>query len=97
MNSKIKLLITGAGSPGGPGIIQGLKKDRMISLYTADANPNAFGRYLYNECPFYKIPKADDSNFIKFLLNLCIKLKIKIVLPLATKNFFKLSIYKKKL
>ena len=95
MNKKIKLLITGAGAPGGPGIIQALKKDKMINLYTADANPNASGRYLYNECPFYKIPKADDSNFIKFLLNLCIKLKIKVVLPLVTKELFKLSIYKK--
>jgi hypothetical protein len=27
MNKKIKLLVTGAGAPGGPGIIQALKKD----------------------------------------------------------------------
>jgi len=96
MNNKIKLLMTGAGAPGGPGIIQALKKDRMINLYIADANPNASGRYLYNECSFYKIPKADDNNFIKFLLNLCIKLKINVILPLVTKELFKLSIAKKK-
>jgi carbamoyl-phosphate synthase large subunit len=86
--------MTGAGAPGGPGIIQALKKGRNINLYIADANPNASGRYLSNECPFYKLPKADDVRFVEFLLNLCIKLRINVILPLVTKELFKLSLHK---
>ncbi len=95
MKNKIRVLITGAGSPGGPGIIEALKKDKNLILYTADANPNASGRYSYDPLKFFKIPKAEESNFTKYLLNLCIKLKIKIILPLVTKELFKLSSQKK--
>ena len=69
MGDKIKVLMTGAGAPGGPGIIQALKKDNNINLHIADANPNSSGRYMSNDCPFYKLPKASDSNFIGFLLD----------------------------
>jgi len=33
MTKKIKVLMTGAGAPGGPGIIQAIKKDSKINLY----------------------------------------------------------------
>lgn len=94
MKNKLRVLMTGAGAPGGPGIIQALKKDKNLILFIADANPNASGRYLSNETTFYKIPKAEDSNYTKFLLGLCIELKIDIILPLVTKELFELSIQK---
>ena len=90
MTKKIKVLMTGAGAPGGPGIIQAIKKDSKINLYIADADSNASGRFLRDKCPFYKIPNADDNNFVNYLLNLCIEL-LKVVLPLVTKELFKLS------
>lgn len=96
MGDKIKVLMTGAGSPGGPGIIQALKKDNKIHLHAADANPNASGRYIFNDCPFYKLPKASDDNFIGFLLDLCIEIGIDVIFPLVTKELFELSIHKKK-
>ena len=57
MVDKIKVLMTGAGAPGGPGIIQALKKDNNIHLHIADANPNSSGRYMSVDCPFYKYLK----------------------------------------
>ena len=95
MEKKIKILVTGAGAPGGPGIIQALKNSKNIELFLADANSNASGRYLYHELSFHCLPKADDENFTQYLLDLCIKLKIEVVLPLVTKELFKLSNYKK--
>ena len=56
LDDKIKVLMTGAGAPGGPVIIQALKKDNNINLHIADANPNSSGRYMSNDCPFYKLP-----------------------------------------
>lgn len=88
--------MTGAGSPGGPGIIQALKKNTKINLYISDANPNASGRYMSNDCPFYQIPMANNKEFIPKLLDLCEKKKIYILLPLVTKELFELSIHKKK-
>ena len=96
MTNDIRVLMTGAGAPGGPGIISALKKDKRIKLFIADADSNASGRYLSPKIPFYKIPKADDSIFINFLLKMCLNLKIKILLPLVTRELFKLSFYKSK-
>ena len=88
--------MTGAGSPGGPGIIQALKKNTKINLHIADANPNASGRYMSTDCTFHQLPMANSKNFIATLLDLCIKKKIYVLLPLVTKELFKLSTHKKK-
>ena len=80
--------MTGAGSPGGPGIIQALKKNTKINLHIADANPNASGRYISNDCFFHQLPMAGSENFIETLLNLCINKKISVILPLVTKELF---------
>lgn len=96
MGDKINVLMTGAGSPGGPGIIQALKKNTKINLHIADANPNASGRYISTDCSFYQLPMAGSKNFIATLLNLCINKKISVILPLVTKELFKLSVHKKK-
>ena len=96
MGDKIKVLMTGAGAPGGPGIIQALKKDNNINLHIADANPNSSGRYMSNDCPFYKLPKASDRNFIGFLLDLCVEIGINVIFPLVTKELFELSNHKQK-
>lgn len=96
MGDKINVLLTGAGSPGGPGIIQSLKKKTNINLYISDANPNASGRYIFNDCYFYQLPLANNKNFISKLLDLCVKKKINLILPLVTKELFQLSIHKEK-
>ena len=46
MDFKVRVLVTGAGSPGGPGIIKSLLSEAKFDIYTCDANKKASGRYL---------------------------------------------------
>ena len=85
------ILITGAGSPGGPGIINCLLRHKsLFNLFICDADNEASGKYLL-PLNFRLIKKADDPQFINDFLNLCIKEDINIVLPLVTKELFVLS------
>lgn len=81
--------MTGAGAPGGPGIIKGIKKDKNINLIVCDANPISSGKYLNDK--FELIPPANDKNFISFILSLCKKNSIDIIFPLVTMELFKFS------
>ncbi len=91
VENKINILLTGAGSPGGPGIIKAILKEKnYFNLFLCDANQNATGRYLL-ERNFRIIPKASDPNFIQCLLNICKKEKIKLIIPLVTLELFELS------
>ncbi len=81
---KNRVLITGAGAPGAPGIIRSLQFDNELEIFLADANPNAYGALL--NLPFFQIPKATDSNFIDELFRLCVAQKVDIILPLVTKE-----------
>jgi carbamoyl-phosphate synthase large subunit len=85
----IRVLMTGAGAPGAPGIIQCLLQDPSIKLTIADADKNATGRYLNDN--FVQIPKASNDNFVKDLLSLCKQRSIQFVLPLVTKELFSLA------
>lgn len=88
----IKVLMTGAGAPGGPGIIKGLKKNKNIDLLVCDANPDASGRFLNEK--FEILPMANEDIFIEKLLNLCKRYNIDVVFPLVTRELFKLSKHK---
>ena len=85
-----KVLMTGAGAPGGPGIIKSLLRLDYINLFIADANDEASGKYLLPE-KFINIPKADDPSFCEAVLNLCIQNKIDVVFPLVTKELLQFS------
>lgn len=89
----IKVLMTGAGAPGGPGIIKGLQQDSNIDLIVGDVNPVASGKFLNDK--FELLLNADDPEFISDLLRICIKNQIDIIFPLVTKELFKLSKGKK--
>lgn len=85
--------MTGAGAPGGPGIIKALKKDKNICLHVCDVNPRASGRYL-NRSRFFTIPKANSADFIAEILAQCVKKNIQVVFPLVTMELFQLSEHK---
>lgn len=89
MCNKINILMTGAGAPGGPGILEALSKSTYLNVITADANPRASGRYLSSN--FKEIPKALDNNFKDYLLDLCKAENIKLIFPLVTLELFVLS------
>lgn len=83
-SEKIKILITGAGAPGAPGIISCLKKWKNIELLVADADANATGRYLNER--FQLIPKASDPDFITSLHSLAVRENIQVIMPLVTRE-----------
>lgn len=85
----INVLMTGAGAPGGPGIIKCLLKDKNIRLVVCDANKDSSGRFLNKK--FERLPLAEDKNFINEILRICEHYSIDVIFPLVTKELFKLS------
>jgi carbamoyl-phosphate synthase large subunit len=90
MKNKINVLMTGAGAPGGPGIIKALLQNPNINLIVCDADANATGRYL--GVHFIQIPFAGKDYFIDEILKLCLEYSINVVFPLVTSELFKFSI-----
>lgn len=83
--------MTGAGAPGGPGIIKALKQG-TVDLYTGDCNPVASGRFLSEK--FIELPKAGSNEFIPFILQFCLQNGIEVIFPLVTSELFKLAQHK---
>lgn len=88
----IRVLMTGAGAPGGPGIIKALLKSNDIYLVACDMDPEASGRWLCEN--FYQIPKADHPDFISRIFYICEKEKINVIFPLVTNELFVFSLAK---
>jgi carbamoyl-phosphate synthase large subunit len=87
-----RVLMTGAGAPGGPGILKCLNLISDFEVIVADANEYSSGRYLSSN--FILIPKADDINFIEIMMGICMKYKISVLFPLVTKELLILSKFK---
>lgn len=81
--------MTGAGSPGGPGIIKALLKDSNLNLIVCDSDDLASGKFL--GVPFIKIPKANDENFMEEIFKICSSNSINVVFPLVTLELFRFS------
>jgi carbamoyl-phosphate synthase large subunit len=94
MNTKFKILMTGAGAPGGPGIYKALKATKSFNVFTCDMNPLSAG-ILLNKRRSFVIPPASDPDFIDTILELCLKNNISIILPLVTMELFKFSKHRK--
>ncbi len=78
--------MTGAGAPGGPGIIKCLQKDSRIKLICCDIDEYASGRFLNDS--FEHILPADHPEFIDSILELCHRYQIDVVFPLVTRELF---------
>ena len=93
MNNELRILITGVGAPGIMGTLYSIKKNydqRKVYLVGTDINENAVGKYLCNS--FYVLPVATDAqNYLDSLKNICIKEKIKVVVPQNTRELLILS------
>ncbi|HEX2607132.1 MAG TPA: ATP-grasp domain-containing protein [Flavisolibacter sp.] len=88
----MRILMTGAGAPGAPGIIQCLLRGKNVELVTGDADADAIGRYLHPD--FIQLPRATDSHFAEQILHYCSELRIQFLLPLVTRELLPLSRYK---
>lgn len=84
-----RILLTGCGAPGAPGIIRCLRSDPSIRLFVADARPHPSGRYLADD--FIQIPTASSPNFSDSIVSIVEKYSIDLVLPLVTAELPHLS------
>lgn len=91
----ITVLITGAGAPGAPGIIKSLRlvKERKIEIVGVDMDKNAVGFGMVDKD--YLVPRAEDKNFIKKVLDIAKKEKVDVIIPLVTKELLKFAKDKK--
>ena len=89
MAKPIRVLMTGGGAPGAPGIIRCLKADVDVILFVGDANPTAFGKFLNDK--FVVLPKATEGVFTDFVLNYCVENDINVVFPLVTLELFRFA------
>jgi carbamoyl-phosphate synthase large subunit len=90
MGNKIKILLTGAGSPGAPGIIKSLKiVKRKIEIVGVDMRKNASGFSMVDK--HYIIPQARDKNFISCLLDICKKERPNLLISLVTAELEELA------
>jgi len=90
MKKEITILITGAGAPGAPSIIQSLRiVNRKIKIIGVDMDKNAIGFTMVDK--YYLISPAGDKNFIKNVLKIAKKEKVDVIIPLVTKELLKFS------
>lgn len=82
-------MMTGAGAPGAAGILKCLEQDNNVHVVSADADPEATGKYLVKE--FVCIPTADKPDFTDKVLSICRKKNIHVLMPLVTKELIPLS------
>lgn len=86
---KIKVLVTGGGAPGAPGIISCLQHPD-IELYACDAEEDVAGNYLC-QGRFFTVPKGTDPLFARTILDEAQRKGIDVILPLVTRELFPLS------
>jgi carbamoyl-phosphate synthase large subunit len=88
----LHVLMTGGGAPGAAGILKCLKRQASWNITVADANPEAIGKHLHHQ--FEEIPPAIAPLFISFLIELCRKQKITVILPLVTRELLPLATHR---
>jgi carbamoyl-phosphate synthase large subunit len=91
MKKEITILLTGAGAPGAPGIIDcyHANSERKIKIIGVDINENASGRTMVDK--FYSVPNAKSDDFIPTIFDICKKEDVDIVVPLVTKELMKFA------
>jgi carbamoyl-phosphate synthase large subunit len=81
--------MTGAGAPGAAGILKCLLKEPSFQIIAADANPQAYGRYLAGD--FECLPGGEDPAFAEAVMEICDRRKIDVILPLVTRELIPLA------
>jgi carbamoyl-phosphate synthase large subunit len=87
-----KILITGSGAPGWVPIYKCLKNNgdkRPFEIYGCDLVSQTAGSFYAQK--HFQVPKGEDKNYTETLLNLAVKEKIDIIVPLSDPEFFALA------
>lgn len=74
----MRILLTGVGGPAAISVWKSLKDEH--ELYMADIDPLAAGLYLVPAMQRFIVPRGDTNAFVPFILDLCQKHKIELVI-----------------
>lgn len=82
----LRILVTGAGAPGFPSIINCLRNNGERDLYIVgvDMNPMAVCRTMVDS--FYQVPEARNSKFTETVFDICKKEKISVIISIVTRE-----------
>jgi carbamoyl-phosphate synthase large subunit len=87
----ITVIVTASGAPGGPSIIQSLRRvdERSIRIIATDIRKDASGLYLADAS--YIVPMGTDPSYAKELLKIAVHENADAVLPLSSMELQNLS------
>ena len=82
----VRILMTGAGAPGYPSILNCLRNngERELFIVGVDMNPMATCRLKVDK--FYQVPVASDPVFIDKVLEICKEEKIQVLISIVTRE-----------
>ena len=59
MEDITNILVTGGGAPGAPGILNALRADKNLKLFSCDVNAITAGKFLADD--YFTVLRGDDS------------------------------------
>lgn len=90
MEAVKRILVTGGGAPGAPGILKSIAKEAPhIAIYSCDAQEETAGKLIANE--YFTVPLGTASDFVDVLLHKCKEHIIQAILPITTRELEPLS------
>ena len=89
----VRILITGGGAPGAPGIIKAIQQSNPNTyIFSCDVNEGTAGKILAND--YFTVPIGDSESYVSELLQKCTDNGISVILPITTKEIHSLSKHK---
>lgn len=82
----LNILMTGAGAPGAPSILNCLRNNGERDLYIVGVDINELATCRTKVDKFYKVPTANSPDFIDSIINICKKEMVDVVVPIVTKE-----------
>ncbi len=86
----INILITESGGPAAIGLIKSIRQSNIgVSIISTDADELSAGNHLSDH--YYKVPLANQTNYIDEILKIVKKHKINLILPTGEHDLLKIS------
>lgn len=93
MDDLTKILVTGGGAPGAPGILHSIKNGNPnIVLYSCDVQEHTVGKLIADR--YFTVPMGTDPNYAQRLLEIATSEGFSTILPITTRELIPLSEHK---
>lgn len=90
METLKRILVTGGGAPGAPGILKAILDNApYLRVYSCDVQQHTAGKLLAHH--YFTVPLGSDPNFAEALLSQCLAHGIQAILPITTRELEPLS------